>query len=445
MLGVAPLLVPGKDRMTLVKEERLFRVGGWEAFMRRTTAPEYDFGRLPDLAGWANPPRDRRPRLMTPVVGPLRRSFSGISWYMAKAAISETTLDGAFALSAGENDRPNVRLHVAGALWKAQQIIQGKRHRGFKYHSTFNDVVWSQYLPALADTVVINNSQIFGRYFIRHHERLNVTPCFYIDGTLTEYFHSYGAVDDCAVSGIDAGVIQQAIELEREGYACAERIVAMSGATARSLVEVYDVSPDRVTVVMPGANLEDEAVPPPSPHRGWVGREFTLGFVGLYPLRKGLDKLATAMKILRNRNVPIRLRVVGRCPDEIAAMDGVEYLGTIDKAEDAAAFVKAIQSVDLGCQLSRAELIGIAMMEFMRVGVPILATSIGGMPDVIEGGGGVLVPVDITAEQLAEELHALMSDSARYDELRQSTVRRAEWASWRRAARELNAALAGIN
>ena len=282
---------------------------------------------------------------------------------MAKAAISEATLDGAFALSASENNRPNIRLQVAGALWKARHVMRGRKHRGFKYHSTFNDVVWSQYLPTLADTVVINNSQIFGRYFIRHHRRFNVTPCFFIDGTLTEYFHNYRAVGDNAVSGIDASVIQQAIELEREGYACAERIVAMSRATARNLAEAYGVSPGRIAFVMPGANLEDEAVPPPLPHRGWVGSEFTLGFVGLYPLRKGLDKLAAATRILRGRGVPIRLRVIGRCPDEIAAMDGVEYLGAIDKSKDTAAFVKAIQTVDLGCQLSRAELTGIAMME----------------------------------------------------------------------------------
>jgi len=236
--------------------------------MRRTKVPDYNFERLPDLIGWANPRNDRRPRLITPVIGPLRRSFSGISWYMAQAAISETTLDGAFALSAGDNNRSNVRLQVAGALWKAQRVIRGRKYHGFKYHSIFNDVVWSQYLSLLSNTVVINNTQIFGRYFIRHHRQLNLTPCFYIDGTLSEYFHSYGAVDDNVVASIDADVIKKAIELEREGYACAERIVAMSRATARNLIEVYGVPPSRVSVVMPGANLEDAAVPPPSPHRG---------------------------------------------------------------------------------------------------------------------------------------------------------------------------------
>ena len=57
-------------------------------------------------------------------------------------------------------------------------------------------------------------------------------------------------------------------------------------------------------------------------------------------------------------------------------MNGVEFLGIIDKPTDLPRFIEAIRSVDLGCQLSRAELAGIAMMEFLRVGVPIIATNI---------------------------------------------------------------------
>jgi len=185
---------------------------------------------------------------------------------------------------------------------------------------------------------------------------------------------------------------------------------------------------------MPAANLEDKVVPPPSEHQGWVGNEFTVGFVGLYPLRKGLDKLAKATQMLRGRGLPIRLRVIGRCPSDIAAMDGVEFMGAIDKLTDVARFISVLRTVDLGCQLSRAELTGIAMMEFLRVG----------MPDVVEGGGGVLVPATITAEELAEELLGVMEDQIGYNALRQAAIRRSKWASWRRAAGEIGAVLAGI-
>ena len=138
----------------------------------------------------------------------------------------------------------------------------------------------------------------------------------------------------------------------------------------------------------------------------------------------------------------MRLRIIGACPEEIARMAGVEFLGRIDKDRDSTRFVEAIRGVDLGCQLSRAELFGIAMLEFLRLGVPVLATDVGGIADVLEGGGAVIVPRNIEAEQLALELEALLSDSARYQSLRQAAVARSNWATWRRAAMEIGSALA---
>jgi glycosyltransferase involved in cell wall biosynthesis len=219
----------------------------------------------------------------------------------------------------------------------------------------------------------------------------------------------------------------------------------MSRATERNLIEVYGVAPERIAMVVPGANLDDAAVPAPSTHKGWVGEQFTLGFVGLYPQRKGLDRLAAAMRILRDRGRPICLKVIGRCPPEIAQMDGVSFLGTISKASETARFVDVLRSVDLGCQLSRAELTGIAMMEFLRLGVPIMATATAGMLDILADGGGELVPVDITPEQLAAQLDTLMNETDRYQALRQAAVRRAEWASWRRVVTELDEALATVH
>jgi len=383
-----------------------------------------------------HPPAGRSPRVVTPVYGSIRRSFSGSTWHLAQAGMAEAVLEGAFTLNT--DARSNARLQMTGAIWKLQRSLRGQKSGGFKFVQMFNDVLWSQYISRLAGTVIINNTQLYTRRFLEQYRRCDISPCFYIDGTLTEYFYSYGQVEGQAV-GPD--IVRRAIEMERESYAHATCIMTMSRATRQNLVEVYNVSPERVVVVAPGANIDDDVVPAPSAHRGWVGAEFTLGFVGLFPLRKGLDRLAGAVRILRSRGAPIRLRVIGRCPDEIAAMDGVEFLGAIDKATAAPRFVEAIRTVDVGCQLSHAELLGIAMLEFIRVGVPVIATNVGGMPDVLADGGGMLVPSDITAEHLAEELHALMTDQARYQSLRDAAVGRSVWASWRRAAQEIDAAL----
>jgi glycosyltransferase involved in cell wall biosynthesis len=382
-------------------------------------------------------PTDRRRRFLVISQGPLPTAFSGITWHCARAAMAESVVEGAVALAVPA--KVNVQLHSRAALWKMKQLLLGRKQGGYTLHPTYNDVLWKQHLPSMANTVIINNGQLFGNFFARHYEAYEVTPCFFIDATLSEWLYGYGAVEELNFAG---DLVERAIELEREGYQCAKHILAMSRVTARTLTECYGVPSDRISLVLPGANIDDDAVPAPSEHEGWVGKEFTLGFVGLYPFRKGLDKLAEAVRLLRTRGKPIRLRAIGRCPDSIAAMDGIDFLGTISKTQDTARFVEAIRSVDLGCQLSRAESTGIALLEFMRVGVPVLATDLGFVPDLLADGGGLAVPPDITGEQLADVLDSLMTDYGRYQALRQAAVHRSAWASWRRAAREMDKVLA---
>lgn len=383
---------------------------------------------------------DRRPRLITPVYGGLRSAFSGSTWYLTQAALREGAIDGAFTLNVKSHFNP--RLQAAGAAWKFGRAMRGKRHGGFKFAQAFQDILWSQHAEAVQGCVVINNTQLYGPGFLARYAALDIVPILYIDGTLAEYFYNYGQHED---QTIGRDIVKRAIDMERRSYECAPLILTMSQSTQSNLAEVYGIDPAKVQLLIPGANFDDATVPPLLERDGWSGPEFTLGFVGLFPKRKGLDVLAEAMRILRDRGLPVRLKVIGRCPDEIAAMDGVTFLGTIDKLMDAPRFLREIRGCDLGCQLSRAELLGIAMLEFLRVGVPVLATAVGGMPDVLAGGeedGGLLVPSDVQAEVLAETIQSLMEDGRRFAALRAAAGRRAEWASWRRTAQELDRALA---
>lgn len=382
---------------------------------------------------------DRKPRLLTPLYGAIQTSFSGTTGYLAKAGMEAGVLDGAFTLYDGTKN--NLAISASGALWKSARRLRGKKSGGFKFTQRFVDLLWSQYGDHLAGTTVLNNTQIFGRGFFKRCVRWDISPTFYIDGTLSEFFYTYGALDEPSM-GYD--LIHRAIEMEREGYHQAKKIITMSRASAGVLMNTYGIPPERIAVVLPGANLSDTKVPPPSGHVGWKTDVFTLGFVGLFPIRKGLDKLAEAVDIMRSRGIPIRIRVIGRCPPKIAAMDGVEYLGLIDKTTDTPRFINAIREVDLGCQLSRAELLGIAMLEFLRVGVPVMATNVGGMSDVLADGGGLLVSHKITVEQLCEELSMLVQDQDKYNRLREVAIKRAQWASWDRAAAEIDDALRGV-
>ena len=140
---------------------------------------------------------------------------------------------------------------------------------------------------------------------------------------------------------------------------------------------------------------------------------------------------------MRRGGYDVRLHVIGRCPPEISQQDGVTYFGLIDKGVDLHRFVEIVRNVDIGCMLSRAELTGIALLEFLRMGVPILATDVGGIPDILDLGAGELVSPQISADELAQHLARLIDEPDQLAELQERAWRHRRNASWRRAVGEL--------
>jgi glycosyltransferase involved in cell wall biosynthesis len=104
-------------------------------------------------------------------------------------------------------------------------------------------------------------------------------------------------------------------------------------------------------------------------------------------------------------------------------------------------FIELVRNVDLGCMLSRAELTGIALLEFLRMGVPIIATDVGGIPDILELGAGQLVSPEISADDFAQHLARLIDDPEEMAELKHNAWRRRHNASWRRVIEDLRGVL----
>lgn len=397
---------------------------------------------LPDSVLRPGPlPGDRRPRLVaTGFGGSVRSSFSGSSGYLADAGIDNGTLDGAFTLF---SDRaPDRVLQVKGALWKVQRLLHRQSSGGYKFSGDFSAHLWRRHLPALAGTDVINNFQLFSDEFFRRRAEYDVRAFFYLDGTLHDYLRGYREYD---VAAVDAATVDRALEVERRGYHQADGIAVMSEAAARTLVAEYGLARDQVTVVLPGANLTDGMAEQVVARR--AGRpqpdEFVLGFVGVYPERKGLPKLAAAVTALRAEGVPVRLRVVGRCPDDIAALDGVEALGYISKTDDPDRFVAALSGMDLGCLLSTVELSGIAVLEFLRCGIPVLATDVGGLPDNLQGGGGITVARDASTADVAGAIRRFITNTGERQRLIAEAEGRRSFARWHRTAASLGDLVAG--
>jgi N-acetyl-alpha-D-glucosaminyl L-malate synthase BshA len=128
------------------------------------------------------------------------------------------------------------------------------------------------------------------------------------------------------------------------------------------------------------------------------------------------------------REVPSVLVLVGDGPDreEAEAEAGrlgvgrqVFFLGKLESVAD------LLRSADLFLLPSTSESFGLAVLEAMACGVPVVASRVGGLPEVVvEGETGVLVPPEATDEMAAQAV-AILRDDARWHRMRRASVERA--------------------
>jgi glycosyltransferase involved in cell wall biosynthesis len=172
--------------------------------------------------------------------------------------------------------------------------------------------------------------------------------------------------------------------------------IAISDLQRRDLVERYRVAaPDRTTVVPLGldlhsfAELTEQARPALRRQLGLAEEDFSVGFVGRFVPIKNLGELLRAVAIARKVVPRIRLALAGDGPDRATLEATATRLGIRDRVDFLGwrtDLVSFYGSLDVLALASANEGTPVAIIEAMAAGVPVVATAVGGVPDVIEDG-----------------------------------------------------------
>lgn len=194
----------------------------------------------------------------------------------------------------------------------------------------------------------------------------------------------------------------------RHLYRYAERVIVPSAGAAHDLAEVARLPLARISVLPNAVVREDlaerarEVVSPPWPEDPDAALLVTAG--ALIP-RKDIPTLLRAVALLRERR-EVRLVVLGRGPERevlerqagaLAIADAVHFAGFCANP------YAWIARGDCYVQASRWEGFGIALVEALALGIPVVSTDCPSGPSEILRGGryGALVPVG-NARALAE-------------------------------------------
>lgn len=208
------------------------------------------------------------------------------------------------------------------------------------------------------------------------------------------------------------------------------RVFAVSGDLKAHLVaEGFPAS--RVDVLYNGIDIGP--VPSPADRQrmrtalGLEDRQFVVGTVARLDPVKDLETLVRAVASLRSA-VPITLLVVGDGPERAAlektassldAGASVRFLGHRDDARDVLAACDAF----VNCSISEG--ISLTILEAMAAALPIVATSVGGTPEILDAACGLLVPAR-TPGAVADALRTLAADPGLRAAVAQAGRRRVE-------------------
>jgi polysaccharide biosynthesis protein VpsI len=140
-------------------------------------------------------------------------------------------------------------------------------------------------------------------------------------------------------------------------------------------------------------------------------KEQRILFLGRLVSQKGMDELLAAMDLVLAK-IPNAVLELGGDGDVehykklTSGLQNIRYLGWVDEAGRRAAFVRAT----VFCLPSWNEGLPMSILEAMSAGLPVVSTTVGGIPEAVtDGVSGLLVsPKDTVA--LADALCKLLSD-----------------------------------
>jgi starch synthase len=252
--------------------------------------------------------------------------------------------------------------------------------------------------------------------------------------------------------------------IEKTAYEAADAVIAVSAGMRADVLRCYpNVDPARVHVIHNGIDVEGWAAPATGDERAAAD-----AVVAQWGIDRDRPAVVFVGRITRQKGLPYLLRAVAELPPEVQIVLCAGAPDTPQIFEEVSSAVAELQTRRDGViwiekMLPRAELVavldactafvcpsvyeplGIVNLEAMAVGLPVVGTATGGIPEVVvDGVTGTLVPIeqlddgtgtpldpDRYVADLASALRDMVADPQRAHEMGEAgKVRAAEHFSW---------------
>jgi len=215
---------------------------------------------------------------------------------------------------------------------------------------------------------------------------------------------------------------------ERSLWSAADRVLAVSSSSADDLATSYGIKRNKIRVVYNGVDadifkpIENPALP-----KGLadLSSKRIILFVGHFGLRKGIIFLVRALDIIRREIPDAHLLCIGGTPKWLGGIDYRQILlSEINRLglNEHVTLSEAVKNHELPPIYNSSELLALpsyyetfskVCLEAMSCGIPVVATNMGGIPEVVEENvTGYLIPYG-SVKKLADVIISLLQDRGR--------------------------------
>lgn len=235
---------------------------------------------------------------------------------------------------------------------------------------------------------------------------------------------------------------QQSDFLETKMIERADALLYPSLWAANSAIKDYGASPEKVSVIPFGANM-DKTEDLDSLLKCRQNDELRLLFLGKESERKGGDIAFEAVQVLNSLGIKTRLVVCGVNPPPKCRSSNVTVLGFLSKNKPKE--LRKLTQLFCSCHFmfvpSRAECLGVIFAEASAYALPVISTRTGGIPGVVfEGKNGFLLPLEATGKEFSELIASIFRDRERYLQLaissRTTYENELNWEVWAKQVRK---------
>lgn len=220
--------------------------------------------------------------------------------------------------------------------------------------------------------------------------------------------------------------------LEKSAFDLCDRLIFTSDWAAKESIRIYNLPPEKVSVIPWGANLKSTrtlsdielSIQNRNPNR------CQLLFIGVDWERKGGNFAVEVAQNLNNAGVKATLNVVGCQPPKwTSSLDFVNVIGYINKST-----ASGKQQLDHLFSVSHflilhtlADCSPHVLIEANSYGVPCISTNVGGIPTIIqEGKNGRIFPLDVETLLCSQYILEMLQNREAYQSLALSSFQEYE-------------------